>query len=89
MTRLLITAFAAVLLTQAPTPQTSSAQSQSAQQPQAGQQPPSGQQPQRPPVFRGGTNQVRVDITVLNKKGEPVTNLTKDDFQVLEDGQPQ
>ena len=30
-----------------------------------------------------------MDITVLNKKGEPVTNLTKDDFQVLEDGQPQ
>ena len=53
-------------------------------------QPPSAQQqPQRPPVFRGGTSQVRVDVTVLDKKGEPITNLTKDDFELLEDGQPQ
>jgi len=51
-------------------------------------QPPSGQ-PQRPPVFRGGTSQVRVDVTVLDKKGEPITNLTRDDFELLEDGQPQ
>lgn len=51
-------------------------------------QSPSGQ-PQRPPVFRGGTNQVRVDVTVLDRKGEPVTNLTKEDFEVLEDGRPQ
>lgn len=52
-------------------------------------QPPAAQQPQRPPVFRGGTSQVRVDVTVLDKKGEPITNLTKDDFELLEDGQPQ
>jgi VWFA-related protein len=50
------------------------------------QAPPA--QPQRP-VFRGGTSQVRVDVTVLDKKGEPITNLTKDDFELLEDGQPQ
>jgi VWFA-related protein len=53
------------------------------------QAPPAQQQPQRPPVFRGGTSQVRVDVTVLDKKGEPITNLTKDDFELLEDGQPQ
>jgi len=44
------------------------------------------QQPPQPPVFRGGTNQVRVDVTVVDHKGEPVTNLTKDDFDVREDG---
>ena len=47
------------------------------------QQPPSGQ---RPPVFRGGTNQVRVDVTVLNRKGDPVTDLTREDFEIREDG---
>lgn len=53
------------------------------------QPPPAQQQPQRPPVFRGGTSQVRVDVTVLDKKGEPITNLAKGDFELLEDGQPQ
>src|SRR5436190_4771707 len=59
------------------------------QQPPA--QPPAGQQPptQQPPVFKAGTNQVRVDVTVLDQKGQPLTNLTKDDFDVREDGIPQ
>jgi VWFA-related protein len=61
------------------------------QQPPA--QPPANQQPpaptQQPPVFRAGTNQVRVDVTVLDQKGQPLTNLTKDDFDVREDGIPQ
>src|SRR5436190_21950240 len=61
-----------------------------AQQPQAQQQPPPTAQtpanPQQPPVFRAGTNQVRVDVTVLDRKGQPVTDLTKDDFEIREDG---
>src|SRR6476469_7810711 len=58
----------------------------SAQQPP--QQPPPAQPPadQKPPVFRAGTNQVRVDVTVLNRKGDPITDLTKDDFEIREDG---
>ena len=57
-----------------------------AAQPPPAQPPPP---PQQPPVFRAGTNQVRVDVTVLDHKGEPVTDLTKDDFDVREDGIPQ
>src|SRR6185436_18157501 len=58
-------------------------------QPPAGQQQPPPPPGQQPPVFRAGTNQVRVDVTVLDQKGQPLTNLTKDDFDVREDGIPQ
>ena len=46
-------------------------------------------QQQQPPIFRGGTNIVRVDVTVTDRRGEPVTNLTRDDFLLTEDGAPQ
>ena len=45
-------------------------------------------QPQRP-IFRGGANVVRVDVTVTDRKGEPVTDLGRDDFVLTEDGAPQ
>jgi len=47
------------------------------------------QQQQRPPIFRGGTNIVRVDVTVTDRRGEPATELTRDDFSLTEDGAPQ
>lgn len=50
-------------------------------------QPQDPQQP--PPIFRAAVNFVRVDVIVSDKQGAPVTDLTKDDFAIVEDGQPQ
>ena len=50
----------------------------------SGQQPPAGQ-----PIFRSTVNLVLVDVVVRDKKGAIVTGLTKDDFQLVEDGRPQ
>jgi VWFA-related protein len=41
------------------------------------------------PVLRVTVNLVQVDAVVTDSKGKPVTNLTADDFQVLQDGKPQ
>jgi VWFA-related protein len=49
------------------------------QAPQPPQQPP-------PPTFRAEANLVRVDVTVVDRHGEPLTTLTADDFAVEEDG---
>jgi len=46
-------------------------------------QPPA---PQQPPTFRAGTNLVRVDVSVTDKHGEPLTTLKPEDFTVTEDG---
>ena len=46
------------------------------------------QEPQAP-IFRAGTNIVRVDATVVDRSGNPVSDLTADDFEIREDGVPQ
>jgi len=48
------------------------------------------QTPNPPRVtFSATTNLVVVDVTVTDPSGKPATNLTKDDFILLEDGKPQ
>ena len=49
------------------------------------QEPP--QQPR--PTFRSGTQVVEIDVRVFDRNGRFVTDLTQDDFEVLEDGTPQ
>ena len=44
---------------------------------------------QQPPLFRLEVRQVPVDLVVLDKQGNPVRGLTKDDFTVKEDGTDQ
>jgi VWFA-related protein len=41
------------------------------------------------PLFRAGVTLVRVDAQVVERNGRPVTDLTKDDFTVYDDGEPQ
>ncbi len=58
---------------------------------QAPPQPPSppGPPAAAQPSFRVEANFVRVDVYPTNAKGEPVTDLTADDFELLEDNRPQ
>ena len=51
---------------------------------QASQSPATGET-----VLRVNTRLVLVDAVVLDKTGKPITNLTENDFTVLEDGKPQ
>ncbi len=54
-------------------------------------QAPAGQAPtpSDQPVMRVTTRLVQVNVIVQDKKGNPVTDLTRDDFQVLDEGQEQ
>ena len=56
------------------------------------QQPPAPPPPttdQQLPTFRTGANLVRVDVTVLDHRGNPVPALKAEDFLIEEDGVPQ
>ena len=41
------------------------------------------------PTFRAGIDLVTFGVTAVDRKGNLVTDLTQDDFQILEDGKPQ
>jgi Ca-activated chloride channel family protein len=61
-----------------------------AQDPQKGDRVPPGSQSQNDdPTFRVNVRLVNVFTTVTDSRGAPIANLTKDDFQLLEDGVPQ
>jgi len=40
------------------------------------------------PTFKAGVDRVQVTAVVRKKNGQPVTDLSKDDFELLDDGQP-
>jgi len=42
-----------------------------------------------PPTFRTGVNVVRVDVIVADDDGKPVTDLAKEEFEIIEDGRAQ
>lgn len=56
----------------------------------AAQNPPPRQAPgEQPPItFKVEVNYVEIDATVTDQQGNFVRNLTKDDFQIFEDGKP-
>src|SRR3954471_13529350 len=56
---------------------------------QQSQSPSTQQPPPRPPVFRGGAHYVRVDAYPTGKDGRILEGLTRDDFEVYEDGKLQ
>jgi VWFA-related protein len=46
--------------------------------------------PQQPPVtFKVEVNYVEIDATVVDAQGNPMLDLGREDFQILEDGRPQ
>jgi VWFA-related protein len=46
------------------------------------------QAPSQPPTFKTGVNLVEVDVVVTDRDGRPVRGLTREDFEIAEDGVP-
>ena len=44
--------------------------------------------PQSQPVFRSGVDLVRFDVRVTDGSGRPITDLRRDEVEILEDGKP-
>src|SRR5947208_3479009 len=42
---------------------------------------------QKPPTFKAGVDRVTVTAVVQKTNGQPVTDLTRDDFEILDNGQ--
>ena len=59
-----------------------------ARQAEPPQAPKAAEGPQAP-IFRAGTDLVRVDVTVTQRGDEPVIDLTMADFEITDDGAPQ
>jgi len=53
------------------------------------QKPAPAEPPPQQPIFRAGTDLVRVDVTVMQRGDEPVADLRIADFEVTEDDVPQ
>jgi VWFA-related protein len=45
--------------------------------------------PQAPQQFRAAVDVVEVTVTVTDEDGRPVSNLTREDFTILDEGRPQ
>src|SRR5262245_20218166 len=52
------------------------------------QDPPASQGAGQP-TFRTGVNVVRVDVIATDSRGNPVPDLAKEEFEIVEDGRPQ
>jgi VWFA-related protein len=44
---------------------------------------------QQPALFRAGVDLVTFGVTVVDRRGNLVTDLTRDEFEIIEDGRPQ
>ncbi len=84
---------AAAAVAQAPAPAAPAPQTPAPQTP-ADPQPPAPGTPAPPPadgqpIFRTGINFVRVDVIVTDRSGNPIADLTQEDFELAEDGKAQ
>ena len=54
-----------------------------------GAQTPAQNPPPQRPTFRGGINYVKVDMYASTRDGKPITDLQREEIELLEDGKPQ